>query len=198
MLVGCCAEYNRMRSGGVEMKTCPGRWKLHEGAKWVYEGTGILDMELAHLYLSAEHNFYGHHGMPPGDAPMVEVERARCVAGKGLEGDRFFGWKPDYKGQVTFFEEENLKWLEKALGVTGKPASVFRRNIITRGLRLNGWIGQEFEIQGVRFLGTEEAKPCHWMNTAFAEGAEQALRGRGGLRAKVLSDGWLTRGAIEA
>jgi MOSC domain-containing protein YiiM len=160
-------------------------------------GQGKRFMELAHIFLSSGHNYFGHHGKPPGDAPMVEVDRARCVAGKGLEGDRFFDWKPDYKGQVTFFEMETVEWLEKALGVRGRPVWVFRRNVLTRGLRLNGLIGKEFEIQGVRFLGTEEAKPCYWMDSAFAEGAEAALRGRGGLRVKVLSDGWLTRGAFE-
>jgi MOSC domain-containing protein YiiM len=154
-------------------------------------------MELVHLFLSAQHNYYGHHGQAPGEAPMVEVERAKCVAGKGLEGDRFFDWKPDYKGQVTFFEMETLEWLEKALRVTGKPAWVFRRNVVTRGMRLKALIGKEFEVQGVRFLGTEEAAPCYWMDTAFGEGAQVALKGRGGLRVKVLSDGWLTRGEVE-
>jgi MOSC domain-containing protein YiiM len=52
-------------------------------------------------------------------------------------------------------------------------------------------------VQGVRFLGTEEAKPCYWMESAFGVGAEAAMKGRGGLRARVLHDGWLTRGAIE-
>ena len=52
-------------------------------------------------------------------------------------------------------------------------------------------IGREFEIQGVRFLGTGECSPCHWQNEAFAPGAEDALQGRGGLRAKILSDGML-------
>ena len=150
-------------------------------------------MELVHLYLSAAHNFFGHHGQPPGDAPMVEVERAHCVAGKGLEGDRFFGWKPDYKGQVTFFALETHEWLGETLGITDRPAWVYRRNLITRGVDLNGLKGVEFEVQGVRFLGTEEAKPCYWMDTAFGPGAEAALKGRGGLRAKVLSDGWLRR-----
>lgn len=191
-------SYSMLRCRRVERKTHKQCWKLRDDVIWVYQWVwDFLTMELAHLYLSAEHTYFGHHGQPPGDAPMIEVERVRCVAGKGLEGDRFFDWKPDYKGQVTFFEQESLEWLEKALGVSGKSPSVFRRNIITRGLKLNGWIGKEFEIQGVRFLGTEEAKPCYWMDTAFAEGAEKALRGRGGLRAKVLNDGWLTRGAIE-
>jgi len=50
-------------------------------------------------------------------------------------------------------------------------------------------IGREFEIQGVRFHGTEECRPCYWMEQAFAPGANEFLKGRGGLRAEILSDG---------
>lgn len=125
---------------------------------------------------------------------MLEVGRVHCVAGKGLEGDRFFDWKPDYKGQITFFALETHEGLCQQLDVMGKDPSVFRRNLITRGVDLNELIGEEFAVQGVRFMGTEEARPCHWMNQAFAKGAEEALRGRGGLRARVLSDGWLQKG----
>jgi MOSC domain-containing protein YiiM len=46
-------------------------------------------------------------------------------------------------------------------------------------------------VQGVRFLGTQECAPCYWMNAVFAEGAEEALKGHGGLRAKILCDGVL-------
>ena len=52
---------------------------------------------------------------------------------------------------------------------------------------------REFEIQGVRFRGHGEAKPCYWMNQAFAPGTQEALQGQGGLRAEVLSDGCLRR-----
>jgi MOSC domain-containing protein YiiM len=51
--------------------------------------------------------------------------------------------------------------------------------------------GEEFEVQGVRFRGVEECKPCYWMNHAVDEGAEVFLKGRGGLRAMILSDGKL-------
>lgn len=148
-------------------------------------------MRLLHIYISPEHNFFGHHGQEAGTAPMIEVEEVECVAGKGLRGDRFFGWKEDYKGQVTFFEHEQYERLCAHFGEAGLPPSVFRRNLITRGVDLNELIGTEFEVQGVRFLGTQESAPCHWMNQAFAEGAEEALKGHGGLRAKVLSDGVL-------
>ncbi len=45
----------------------------------------------------------------------------------------------------------------------------------------------------VRFFGTEECRPCYWMDGALGPGAHAWLRGRGGLRARILSDGWLAR-----
>lgn len=150
-------------------------------------------MRLLHLYISPEHNFFGHHGKPAGSAPMVEVEEVECVAGKGLVGDRFFEHKKDYKGQVTFFEHETYERLCAQFQVMGLPPSVFRRNLITKGVNLPELIGREFEVQGVRFLGVEESAPCYWMDQAFAEGAELAMKGHGGLRARVLSSGVLRR-----
>jgi MOSC domain-containing protein YiiM len=73
------------------------------------------------------------------------------------------------------------------------PPSVYRRNVITEGLDLNSLIGKEFEIQGIRFLGMEECKPCYWMDDAVAPGAEAAMQGQGGLRAKILTSGTLRR-----
>lgn len=150
-------------------------------------------MRLLHLYISPDHTFFGHHGKPPGDATMIEVDEVACVAGKGLMGDRFFGWKEDYKGQITFFAHEVYERLCEQFAVTGVEPSVFRRNVITKDTDLNALIGVEFEVQGIRFLGTEESRPCYWMNQAFAEGAEDAMKGVGGLRAKILSDGVLRR-----
>ena len=146
-------------------------------------------MEILHIYISPDHSFAGRFGKEPADHPMVEVPRIECVAGSGIRGDRYFNHKPDYKGQITFFAFETHEWLAEHLGVHGHEPSAYRRNVITRGVDLNSLIGQEFEVQGVRFLGTEEAKPCLWMNHAVGEGAENALRGRGGLRARILSDG---------
>ncbi|MFZ4768124.1 MAG: MOSC domain-containing protein, partial [Roseimicrobium sp.] len=120
-----------------------------------------------------------------------EVESIACVAGEGLWGDRFFGFKENYKGQVTFFEIEVYQRLREQLKVTACGPGVFRRNIVVRGVDLNTLIGREFELQGVRFYGVEECSPCHWMNQAFGEGAMKALRGHGGLRARVLTDGVL-------
>lgn len=122
---------------------------------------------------------------------MIEHTEIRCVAGRGIEGDRFFDFRSDYKGQVTFFANEVYEQLCAEFGVWDKPPSVFRRNIITAGADLSALIGREFEIQGVRFFGASECAPCEWMNLAFAPGAEEWLKGRGGLRARILNDGGL-------
>jgi len=148
-------------------------------------------VEICHLYISPGHNFVGHYGQEPDDFPVIEVAEVECVAGRGLRGDRYFDFKPDYKGQVTFFSLEVFHELCGSLQVHGIPASVVRRNIFTLNVDLNRLIGKDFEVQGVRFHGTEESRPCDWMDLAIVKGAKEFLKGRGGLRAKILSDGLL-------
>lgn len=122
---------------------------------------------------------------------MLERAEIECVAGRGIVGDRFFDYKKDYKGQITFFSMEVFEDICRALGVTGKAPGVTRRNVITSGVDLNLLIGEEFILQGVKFAATEECRPCHWMDLAWAQGAEEALQGRGGLRARILTGGTL-------
>ena len=155
----------------------------------------MSSMTIRHIFVSPGHNYYGHHGQPPGNHEMVEVEEVECVAGRGLRGDRFFDYKDDYKGQITFFAWETLEGLRREFGPEHVSTAASRRNVITEGVDLNTLIGQEFEVQGVRFLGTEESRPCEWMNQAFHPGAEAWLKGRGGLRAQILSSGTLRKKA---
>lgn len=146
------------------------------------------------LFISAGHNFFGHHGRVPGRHPAVAVDRVQCRAGRGLEGDRFFDYRPDYSGQVTFFDAAVLTALRGELSVPELSADAVRRNVIIAGLDLPALAGRVFRLQGIEFAGVSEARPCYWMNDAVAPGAEAWLRGRGGLRARILTDGELTVG----
>jgi MOSC domain-containing protein YiiM len=148
-------------------------------------------IHIKHLFISPEHNYFGHHGKPPGEHPIIAVPSIQCLAGRGIEGDRFLDFKEDYKGQITFFANEVYEEMCAKFGVRDRPPSVLRRNVITVGADLLSLIGLEFAVQGVRFFGTGECKPCYWMDQAFAPGAEEAMQGRGGLRAKILTDGIL-------
>lgn len=152
-------------------------------------------MSIRHLYISSGHNYFGHYGQEPGDSPILEIPEIQCWAGRGIEGDRFLDFKPDYKGQITFFAYETYALLCAQYPAVQQPPSVLRRNVVTEGLDLLALIQMPFELQGVRFFGTGECAPCEWMNQAFADGAEAFLKGRGGLRAQILSDGMLRRDA---
>jgi MOSC domain-containing protein YiiM len=148
-------------------------------------------LRVRQLFISTGHNFFGHHGLPPGIHPVVAVDAIECVAGRGLRGDRFFDFQADYKGQITFFALEVFAALRRELNRPDAEPSATRRNVFTEGADLNTLVGVEFELQGVRFRGTEECRPCDWMDLALGPGAEEWLRGRGGLRARILTDGVL-------
>jgi MOSC domain-containing protein YiiM len=127
---------------------------------------------------------------------MIEVPVVECVAGRGIRRDRYFDFKDDYKGQITFFSLDVFEELCAALNVHDASPAAARRNVITRGFDLNEFIDKEFEIQGVRFYGTQECAPCYWMDGALTSGAKDFLKGRGGLRAKILTDGKLRSTAL--
>jgi len=158
---------------------------------WFSGNVIMTPVEICHIYISRAHNFVGHYGLEPDEFPMIEVTTVECVAGRGLHGDRYFDFKEDYKGQITFFSLEVFDELCGALQVKGIVPSAVRRNVFTRNVDLNKFIGRDFEVQGIRFYGTEESRPCDWMNRAIAPGAKEFLKGRGGLRARILTDGRL-------
>ena len=148
-------------------------------------------MIIEKLFLSPAHNYFGHHGAPAGATPVVEADTLECVAGRGVRGDRFFDYRPDYAGQITFFSAEVFAELCAAVGAGGCSPGAVRRNVIVHGADLNELIGREFELQSVWFRGAEECRPCYWMNEAVGPGAEAWLKGRGGLWARILTDGIL-------
>ncbi|MEZ4732109.1 MAG: hypothetical protein R3E79_33755 [Caldilineaceae bacterium] len=149
-----------------------------------------------HLYISPGHNYFGHKGDTPGPHPTSDVDAVEVKAGAGLVGDRFFGRGADFDGHVTFFAWEVYQLLRVAYGLQIATPAAFRRNVLVEGAPLNQLIGQEFAIDGVQFRGTKHCAPCRWMDLGVAPGALPALKGRGGLRAQALSNGWLRKGSV--
>lgn len=154
------------------------------------------DASLEAIYLSKGHDFRGRHGLGREHHEIVSVDEVGCVAGMGLEGDRYFGFKEDFKGQVTFFSAEVVEEVAREFGKESLDASLFRRNLIVRGAKLGEWVGKRFRFQGTVFEGSEECRPCYWMDEAIAPGAEEFLKKdfRGGLRARIVTDGVLKLG----
>lgn len=160
--------------------------------------TVATPLTLHRIFVSEGHRYFGRHGKESLNQPVHEVAAVECVAGRGLRGDRFFDHKADYKGQVTLFAAEVFAGLCRALNRPGASPAALRRNLLVSGVDLNALVGHEFDLQGVRLAGAEECRPCYWMDEAFAPGAEAWLKGRGGLRCRILNDGWLRTGGGDA
>lgn len=154
----------------------------------VWEG-----VELVHIYVSKGHDYWGRRGEGRLQAGIEDLDEVSCVAGKGLEGDRYFDYRKDFKGQVTFFDFATVEAVREQFKLPKLPASVFRRNLVVSGVRLGEWLGRRFTFQGVTFEGAQECRPCHWMDRAVDDGTEEFLKKDfgGGLRAKVVSSGVL-------
>lgn len=148
-------------------------------------------LALHRIYVADGHSYFGRHGMGSARQPIREVDTVECVAGRGLRGDRYFDHKTDYKGQVTLFAAEVFGEMCRALNVQLANPAALRRNLLVSGSDLNELIGQTFELQGVVLQGTEECRPCYWMDEAIGPGAHDWLKGRGGLRCRIMSHGWL-------
>ncbi len=153
---------------------------------------------LEHIYISPGHNYFGKPKDGPGLHLTTDVEEVEVRAGRGLVGDRYYGVPAHYEAQVTFFAAEVFDALLAEFGRDDLAPLLTRRNIVTRGANLNQLIGQEFTLEtgsgSVNFAGKKPCSPCAWMDTMLGEGAHAFLRGRGGLRARILSNGTLRRG----
>lgn len=152
--------------------------------------------ELVEIWISEGNDFRGRHEKGRLHQTIHGVSEIECVAGMGLRGDRYFGYKPDFKGQVTFLDADVVQAVRERFSRPDLSSSVFRRNLVVRGIDLAAWQGKRFRFQGVEFEGSEECAPCYWMDQAAAPGCEEFLKGgfRGGLRARILSDGVLRVG----
>jgi MOSC domain-containing protein YiiM len=151
----------------------------------------LSSVRIEFLFISGGHMYFGRHGMGPLDFPAKRMDEVECVAGRGITGDRFFLEKSEQKRQITFFSMEVYESMCRELDVHDRDPSVLRRNVFVRGADLGSLIGSPFQLQDVLFEGVEECRPCYWMNQAFGPGAESFLKGRGGLRARVVGNGVL-------
>ncbi len=138
------------------------------------------------IFTSSKHNYFTREKFDVGNSPTIEHRSIELVSGQGLKDDRFeFSKYP-----VTFFSLEVAKEVSESLELE-LDLKLFRRNIIVSGVHLNSLIGKRFFIDGVEFEGLAHCSPCTWMNAVMKKGVYQAMKGRGGLRAKVIHGGIL-------
>ena len=133
---------------------------------------------------------------------MRQVDQARALAGRGLDGDRYAAKAGTFTPNndtargydLTLVEAEVLDQLGLPEGGRSGYADA-RRNVITRGIDLNALVGRRFRVGDVECLGQRLCEPCAHLERLTTKGVLRELIHRGGLRADVLTDGHISTGA---
>src|SRR5918999_2526998 len=134
--------------------------------------------------------------------PMIEIDPALAVAGRGLEGDRYYegeGFYSDHPGPIrggSLIEEESIRALLRDHDLVLAPG-IIRRNILTRGVPLNHLVGREFRVGEATLGGVELCEPCkHVVDVTGIKSLLPTLVHRGGLHAQILSGGLIRAGDV--
>ena len=124
---------------------------------------------------------------PERGATMEIVSAVEAVAGKGLTGDRYAS--RNGKRQVTLIQWEHLAVIGGLLGRPAIEPELLRRNIAVAGLNLLALKNKRFAIGDAVLEYTGLCHPCSQMETRFGPGGYNAVRGHGGITARILESG---------
>lgn len=133
-------------------------------------------------------------GLRPRRRALVEaVDCAEAIEGHGLTGDHSAARRGG-KRQVTLIQAEHLDAVARLVGRASLDPRLLRRNLVISGINLLALRDCAFRIGGVELLGTGPAMPCARMEEALGQGGFNAMRGHGGITARVLRGGVIRLG----
>lgn len=125
------------------------------------------------------------------------------MPGRGLEGDRYslrtgtYSAREGADREITLIEMEAIEALRRDYGVAIEAGET-RRNLATQGVPLNHLVGRSFRVGDATIRGLRLCEPCSHMETLAGKRIRAGLVHRGGLRAEILTQGWIGVGdAVE-
>lgn len=124
---------------------------------------------------------------PERRAPIEVVREVEAVAEAGLAGDRYAS--KSGKRQVTLIQSEHLPVIASLTGRKSVEPELLRRNIVVSGINLLALKGKTFQVGEAILEYTGSCPPCSYMEEVFGAGGYNALRGHGGITARVLHSG---------
>jgi len=129
---------------------------------------------------------------PERRAPVEIRDRVDADTGVGLVGDRYAG--SSGRRQVTLIQWEHLPVIAGVLGRASIDPALLRRNVAVAGINLLALKDREFEIGGAVLAYTGKCHPCSFMEETLGEGGYNAMRGHGGITARVVRGGAIAPG----
>lgn len=134
---------------------------------------------------------------PARDEAMIATGTVEAIAGAGLVGDRYKGGSG--KRGITLIQAEHLPAIAALAQRPDLTPALLRRNVVVSGIPLVALKQRRFRIGTAVFVGTEECDPCSRMEDALGPGGYNAMRGHGGLCARIVEGGTFGLGdALEA
>ena len=126
---------------------------------------------------------------PAREVSMREADDVRAEAGGGLQGDRYAS--ASGKRGVTLLQAEHLVAIAALSGHAEVAPSLLRRNLLVSGIPLVALKDRRFRIGEVLLEGTGPCDPCSRMEDALGPGGYNAMRGHGGITARIVEGGTL-------
>ena len=125
---------------------------------------------------------------------IQEVKTIKVIANQGIVGDRHFKEFNDPFNQLSLIESENIDYYNIKYGLN-IPYIDFRRNIITKGIKLNDLVGKKLKIGSVEVEGMDLCGPCRHLNESLNQDnvLKEFLR-KGGLRCQILTSSSINTG----
>ena len=125
---------------------------------------------------------------------IKKVSEVNAFKGKGLLNDRKYRQNNHKKSQITLIEIENINHFNK-ISNTNIPPIDFRRNIITKDIRLNALVGKEFFVGNVKLKAHDLCRPCKYLQEKLKRNnfIKEFLH-TGGIRCEILTNGKINVG----
>lgn len=125
---------------------------------------------------------------------LQAVSQAELLVGHGLDGDHHAKHKAGSKRQVTLIQAEHFPAIASMVQKADVTPGLLRRNLVIAGINLLALKGRKFRIGDCELIGTGPCDPCSRMEENLGPGGLNAMRGHGGLTARVLVGGTIKIG----
>ena len=118
---------------------------------------------------------------------IQEVKEINVSAGKGIIGDRYFQEYTEDRNQLTLIESENIDYYNEKFNLK-IPYLNFRRNIVTKDIKLNDLVGKKIIIGKTEIRGIDLCRPCKTLQKNLGQdNIIKEFLSKGGLRCEILT-----------
>jgi MOSC domain-containing protein YiiM len=130
---------------------------------------------------------------PKRRVPLQSLPQVEALTLKGLAGDHFSG-SATSKRQVTLIQQEHLNLIASVMHLPDLTPAMLRRNFVVSGINLLALKDRKFWVGAVLLEYTGECHPCSRMEEILGPGGYNAVRGHGGITARIVQGGWINVG----